>query len=193
MLSWWPSSTLWPIKWTDIHCCSSLAGWPINEIDQCDIWNVYCCPTLTKWPIIKLTDMTLRILHLNLITYNVTEKELCKSCRQLVILKLIGILIGKTVSYFVYAQQLIAIIVICCSYWNGQWIHYANKTIFFNAMVLKLIGPNRQNGFIFCITPRRSDKLLDNVLFTVGEELCCLDDVKMRVLFIPYWKAFSHN
>ena len=29
--------------------------------------------------------------------------------------------------------------------------------------------------------------------FSVGEELCRLDGVRMRMHFIPFWKSFSHN
>ena len=27
----------------------------------------------------------------------------------------------------------------------------------------------------------------------MGEELCHLDDVRVKMRFTPYWKAFSHN
>ena len=29
--------------------------------------------------------------------------------------------------------------------------------------------------------------------FIIGQELCRMDDVRMRMFFIPYQKAFSHN
>ena len=41
-------------------------------------------------------------------------------------------------------------------------------------------------------SPRRSAKIVGK-RFSMGEELCGLDDVRMRACFTPYWKVFSLN